>query len=138
MSDLIRHSIDLKAKLEEVYQWTEDPNVGAMIAPAKEVKDVQKNALNRVTAYKTKQGEFTCGLNNYPRFWEGAYTWRGWRAYYETRLESFGDKWTRLTVEIDLQPRSFLARLQSSIVRSKYNRHLQDRLAAAAKKFQKA
>jgi hypothetical protein len=138
MPDLIRQSIDLQAKMEDVYHWAEDPHAGEIIVPAKEVKDVQQDGHSRVTSYTTKRGEFIYTLHNHPRYWIGQYLWRGWRANCEVRLESYGEKWTRMTVEIDLQPQSFMARVQSSATRGKYNRYLKDRLAAAAQKFRSA
>ena len=138
MPDLIRQTINLKAKLEDVYQWAEDPTQGELVAPAKDSRDVTRDKLGRVTAYKTKRGEFTYSLHNYPRYWIGQYNWRGWRANCEVRLESFGEAWTRMTVEIDLQPQRFMARVQSSMTRFKTNRYLKDRLVAAAQKFHTA
>ena len=138
MPDLIRQSIDLQAKMEDVYHWAEDPHAGEMIAPAKEVKDVRQDAFSRVASYTTKRGEFTYTLHNHPRYWIGQYLWRGWRENCEVRLESYGEKWTRLTVEIDLQPQSFMARVGSSMMRAKTYRYLKDRMAAAAQKFQAA
>ncbi|HZY43452.1 MAG TPA: hypothetical protein VFF70_01785, partial [Anaerolineae bacterium] len=85
--------------------------------------------------YKTKRGTVKFTLHNCPRYWTAEYHWGGWRAKYEVRLESFGEAWTRMTIEIDLQPQSFLARVQSSATRSKTNRYLKSRLAAAAQKF---
>ena len=138
MPDLIRQSIDLQATLDDVYKWTEDPMAGEMIAPAKEVKNVLQDSHARVTSYHTKGGEFTYTLHNFPRYWIAEYCWKGWRASCETRLENYGEKWTRMTVEIDLQPRSFMARVQSSMMRAKYYRYLKSRLAAAAQKFHSA
>jgi hypothetical protein len=138
MPDLIRQTIDLQTKMEDVYHWTEDPAEGELVAPGKEVGDVTRDKLGRVTSYTTKRGVFTYDLHNHPRYWIGQYRWRGWRANCEVRLEAYGEAWTRMTVEIDLQPQSFMARLQSSPTRSKYNRYLKSRLAAAAQKFHAA
>lgn len=138
MPDLIRQTIDLQTKMEDVYQWTEDPAAGELVVPAKEVGDVARDGQGRVTSYKTKGGEFVCTLHDYPRYWIGQYLWRSWRANCEVRLESYGEQWTRLTVEIDLQPESFMARVRSSMTRGKYNRYLKERLTAAAQKFHPA
>ncbi len=135
MPDLIRQTIDLQTKMEDVYQWTEDPAAGELVVPAKEIGAVMRDDHGRVTSYETKRGTVKFTLHNYPRYWTAEYHWGGWRANYEVRLESFGEAWTRMTIEIDLQPRSFRARVQSSATRSKYKRSLNSRFTAAAEKF---
>jgi hypothetical protein len=135
MPDLIRQTIDLQTKMEDVYQWTEDPAAGELVVPAKEVSSVVRDERGRAISYETKRGTVKFTLHNYPRYWTAEYHRGGWRANYEVRLESFGKAWARMTIEIDLQPRSFMARVQSSATRSKTKRYLNSRFTAAAEKF---
>jgi hypothetical protein len=135
MPDTINHTIDLKASMQQIYDWTEDPAASLLFAPVKEVSDVVRDAHGRMASFKTKRGTVQFRLHEYPQRWEAEYCWRGFRTRYETRVQRYGEAWVRLTIDINIQPQSFMARLSSSRVRSSFNHKLTQCLAAAGVKF---
>ena len=135
MPDTINHAIDLKASLQQIYDWTEDPTAGLLFAPANEVSDVARDAHGRMASFKTKRGTVQFNMHEYPQRWEAEYCWRGFRTRYEARVQRYGEAWVRLTVDINIQPRSFMARLSGSRVRSSFNHQLTQCLSAAGAKL---
>ncbi len=137
MADLIRQQIDVAAKPNEVYAFVEDPKIGQLFERAREVSDVQQNGGGRVKSFKTKrgQGEFT--VHDFPQRFEAEYYWPGYRARYVARFESFGASTTRVLLEVNLQPQSFMGRVKASITRMSLKGHLNDRMAAIRNQFNK-
>lgn len=135
MADLIRYSIDVAAKPGDVYAYAEDPKIGQLFAPAREVSGVEQNGGGRVKAFTTRQGRGQFTLHCFPQRFEAEYHWPGYRARYDVRCEPFGDKATRLTIEVNLQPQSFLGRVRASLTRLGVKNQVSGRLAALRQQF---
>ena len=135
MADMIRYSIDVAAKPADVYALAEDPKLGQLFAPAREVVDVQQNGGGRVKSFTTKTGKGEFTTQDFPKRWEAEYAWKGYRARYEFRLEPYGDKATRLTLDVALQPQSFMGRVFASKTRYELKGRVSGRLAAIQKQF---
>ena len=138
MPDVINYAIDLRATLKEVYDWTEDPRVGQIIAPDKEIAEVTRDEHGQPASFKTRRGVATYTLHEPPQRWQVEYLWRGYRGAYDVRLESFGEAWTRLTIELNIQAQSFLGRLFGPMTRGRYKRYLKERVDAALAHFKSA
>jgi len=137
MADFIRYSIDVAAEPAEVYAFAEDPKIGQLFAPAREVSGVEQNGGGRVKAFTTKQGRGQFTLHCFPQRFEAEYHWPGYRARYEARFEPFGEKATRLTIDVNLQPQSFLGRVRAGLTRFGVKNHVSGRLDAIRQQFNK-
>jgi hypothetical protein len=137
MADLIREYVDVAAKPGEVYAFIEDPKVGQLFAPSREVFEVVANGHGRVQSVKTRQGTVDYTLHNFPQRWQAEYHRPDVRARFDARCEAYGDSWTRVTIEINLQPQSFRGRLTAPMTRRSFRGHLLQRLAAVQKQFNK-
>ena len=135
MPDLIHHMLELPVPMKDLYEWLEDPAVGAIMAPAKEVVEVNRNKNGRVESFKTNRGTVQYVLHDYPQRWVAEYHWRGYRADYDVRLQSFGDPWTRLIVDCNIQPQSFMGRLFGTRTWERVKGYLNRRLEALQKHF---
>jgi hypothetical protein len=135
MADIIRYSIDVAAKPADVYAFAEDPKIGQLFAPAREVAEVNQNGGGRVKSFTTKAGKGEFTTQDFPKRWEAEYFWKGYRARYEFRLEPFGEKATRLTLDVAVQPRSFMGRVLASKTRFDLKGYVSNRLAAIQKQF---
>ncbi len=135
MADMIRYSLDVAAQPAEVYAFAEDPKIGQLFAPARDVTEVHQNGGGRVKSFTTKAGKGEFTAQDFPKRWEAEYFWKGYRARYEFRLEPFGDKATRLTLDVALQPQSFMGRVFASKTRFDLKGRVAQRLAALQKQF---
>ena len=138
MADLIRYSIDVAAKPGEVYAFVEDPKIGQLFAPAREVVEVAQNGGGRVKSCKTKRGLVEFTVSNFPQRFEAEYYWPGFRARYALRFEPIGEAATRVSIDVNLQPQSFMGRVKASLTRLGLKSHINDRLAAIRKQFKSA
>lgn len=137
MADFIRESVDVKAKASEVYAFAEDPKLGQLMAPAREVSDVQSIGDGRVKLFKTKTGTVKYTLHQFPQRWEAVYQRPDMRVRVDARFEAHGEALTRLMVDINLQPQSFAGRLKAPMARRGFRQHLLQRLAAIQQQFNK-
>ncbi len=135
MADMIRYSLDVAAQPAEVYAFAEDPKIGQLFAPARDVAEVHQNGGGRVKSFTTKAGKGEFTTQDFPKRWEAEYFWKGYRARYEFRLEPFGEKATRLTLDVALQPQSFMGRVFASKTRFDLKGRVAERLAALQKLF---
>jgi hypothetical protein len=137
MADMIRSSIDVTAKPAEVYAIVEDPRIGQLFAPAREVVEVQHNGGGRVKSFATKAGTGRFTVQEFPMRYEAEYHWRGYRARYEVRLDPFSAAATRITIDVALQPQSFRGRVLASKTRFDLKGNVHKRLAALQQQFKK-
>ncbi len=137
MADIIRYSIDVAAKPADVYALAEDPKTGQLFGPARDVTEVAQNGGGRVKSFATKVGKGHFTTQDFPKRWEAEYFWKGYRARYELRLEPFGEQATRLTLDVALQPQSFMGRVLASKTRFELKGRVSERLAAIQKQFGK-
>jgi hypothetical protein len=135
MADMIRYSLDVAAQPAEVYAFAEDPKIGQLFVPARDVAEVHQNGGGRVKSFTTKTGKGEFTTHDFPKRWEAEYFWKGYRARYEFRLEPFGEKATRLTLDVALQPQSFMGRVFASKARFDLKGRVAERLAAIQKQF---
>lgn len=136
MADMIRYSLDVAAKPADIYALAEDPKLGQLFAPARDVAEVVQNG-GRVKSFTTKDGKGEFMTQDFPKRWEAEYLWKGYRARYEFRLDPFSDKVTRLTLDVALQPQSFMGRVFASKARFDLKGRVADRLAAIQKQLGK-
>ena len=136
MADMIRYSIDVTASPADVYALAEDPKLGQLFVPAREVAEVVQNG-GRVKSFTTKNGKGEFTTQDFPKRWEAEYFWKGYRARYEFRLEPYGEKVTRLMLDVALQPQSFMGRVFASKTRFDLKGRVSERLAAIQKQFGK-
>lgn len=135
MADVIRSSIDVAAKPAEVYAFVEDPRIGQLFAPAREVVEVQQHGGGRVKSFTTRVGAGRFTAQEFPKRHEVEYHWPGYRARYEVRLEPVSETATRVTIDVALQPQSFMGRLLASKTRFELKRYVHKRLAALHQQF---
>ena len=135
MADLIRYSIDVVAKPSEVYAFVEDPKIGQLFAPAREVLEVTQNGDGRIRSCKTKRGLVEFTVSNFPQRFEAEYYWPGFRARYALRFEPIGEAATRVSIDVNLQPQSFMGRVKASMTRLSVKGHINDRVMAIRKQF---
>jgi hypothetical protein len=138
MADMIRYSIDVAAKPADVYALAEDPRLGQLFVPAREVAEVAQNGGGRVKSFTTRTGKGEFTTHDFPKRWEAEYFWKGYRARYEFRLEPYGEKVTRLMLDVALQPQSFMGRVFASKTRFDMKGRVSERLAAIQKQFGKS
>ena len=136
MADMIRYSIDVAAKPAELYALAEDPKLGQLFAPARDVAEVVQSG-GRVKSFTTKNGKGEFTTQDFSKRWEADYVWKGYRARYELRLEPYSDKVTRLMLDVALQPQSFMGRVFASKTRFELKGRVAERLAAIQKQFGK-
>ena len=137
MADLIHQSIDVAAKPPAVYAFAEDPKIGQLFARAREIIDVAQNGGGRVKSCKTKNGTVEYLVHDFPQRFEAEYHWPGYRAHYNVRFEAMGDTTTRVSIDVNLQPQSFMGRVKASMTRMSVKGHINDRVAAIDKQFNK-
>ena len=137
MADIIRSSIDVAAKPAEVYAFVEDPKIGQLFAPARQVVEVQQNGGGRVQSVATKAGTGQFTAQEFPKRYEAEYHWKGYRARYEVRLDPFSETATRVTIDVALQPQSFMGRVLASKKRFELKGYVNERLAALQRQFKK-
>lgn len=135
MADHIRYSIDVAAKPAEVYAFIEDPKIGQLFAPTRDVIDVAQNGGGRVKACQTKRGKVEFTLHSFPQRFEAEYYWPGYRARYALRFEPIGEAVTRVSIDINLQPQSFMGRVKASLTRLGVKSHINDRVTAIRRQF---
>lgn len=135
MADLIHQSIDVAAKPQDVYAFAEDPKIGQLFARAREVIDVTQNGGGRVKTCKTKNGMVEFMLHSFPQRFEADYHWPGYRAHYDVRFEALGGTTTRVSIDVNLQPQSFMGRVKASMTRASVKGHINDRVMAIDKQF---
>ena len=116
MPDLIHTSIDLPAKLADVFAYVEDPATGPIVSSAKEVVDATRDN-GRVTAFKTKRGTVKYVTQAPPHFLEGEYQFKRARARYDIRCEALGETKTRVSIDVNIQPQGLRAKLQGPLPR---------------------
>jgi hypothetical protein len=136
MADMIRYSIDVAARPADIYALAEDPKLGQLFAPARDVAEVIQN-VGRVKSFTTKNGKGEFTTQDFPKRWEAQYAWKGYRARYEFRLEPHSDKVTRLTLDVALRPQSFMGRVFASKTRFELKGRVAERLTAIQKQFSK-
>ncbi|MBI5565277.1 MAG: SRPBCC family protein [Chloroflexi bacterium] len=136
MADMIRYAIDVAARPADVYALAEDPKLGQLFVPAREVAEVIQTG-GRVKSFTTKNGKGEFTTQDFPKRWEAEYFWKGYRARYEFRLEPHSDKVTRLMLDVALQPQSFMGRVFASKARFELKGRVAERLAAIQKQFSK-
>lgn len=137
MADLIHQSIDVATKPQEVYAFAEDPKIGQLFARTREVIDVTQNGGGRVKSCKTKKGLVEFTLHSFPQRFEAEYHWPGYRAHYDVRFEALGDATTRMSIDVNLQPQSFMGRVKASMTRMSVKSHINDRVVAIGRQFNK-
>ena len=125
MPDLIRTSIDLPAKLADVFAYVEDPATGPIVSSAKEVLDATRDN-GQVTSFKTKRGTVKYVTQAPPHYLEGEYQQKRARARYEIRCEAIGAAKTRVSIDVNIQPQSLRAKLQGPIPRLRAKLQLND------------
>ncbi len=125
MPDLIRTSIDLPAKLAEVFAYVEDPATGPMVSSAKEVLDATRDN-EQVTSFKTKRGTVKYVTQAPPHYLEGEYQQQRARARYDIRCEAIGTAKTRVSIDVNIQPQGLRAKLQGPLPRLRTKRQLND------------
>ena len=125
MPDLIRTSIDLPAKLIDVFAYVEDPATGPMASSAKEVLDATR-ANGHVTSFKTKRGTVKYVTQAPPHYLEGEYQFKRSRTRYDIRFEAIGAAQTRVSIDVNIQPQSMRAKLQGPIPRLRVKMQLND------------
>lgn len=137
MADIIRGSIDVAAQPAEVYALVEDPQIGQLFAPAREVVEVQHNGGGRVKSFTTQAGAGRFTAQEFPKRYEVEYHWPGYRARYEVRLAPVSEAATRVTIDVALQPQSFMGRVLASKTRFELKGYVHERLAALQQQFKK-
>jgi hypothetical protein len=137
MADMIRSSIDVAAKPAEVYTFVEDPRIGQLFAPAREVVEVQQNGGGRIKSFATKAGAGRFTVQEFPMRYEAEYHWPGYRARYEVRLDPFSAAATRVTIDVAVQPQSFRGRVLASKTRFELKGYVNERLVALQQQFRK-
>ena len=137
MADFIREYVDVNAKAADVYAFAEDPKLGQLLAPAREVSDVQQNGGGRVKSFKTKTGTVEYTLHMFPQRLEANYLRPDMRVRVNARFEVYGDALTRLMVDLNLQPQSFMGRVKAPMLRRGFRQQLLQRLAAIQQQFNK-
>jgi hypothetical protein len=135
MPDIIQYTCDLPVPMKELYDWLEDPTTGAIVAPAKEVVEVNRSKNGRVESFKTKHGLAQMTVQDYPKRWVAEYRWPGNRVEFDVRLQSFGEPWTRVSIDCNLQPQSFRGRLLGTKTWEQLKGHLNHRLEALQEQF---
>jgi len=125
MPDLIRMSLDLPAKLAEVFAYVEDPATGPLVSNAKEVLDATRDN-GHVTSFKTKHGIVKYVTQAPPHFLESEFQKKRTRARYDIRCEAIGETKTRVSIDVNIQPQSFRAKLQGPIPRLRLKMQLND------------
>ena len=125
MPDLIRTSIDLPAKLADVFAYVEDPATGPMVSSAKAVLDATRDN-GQVTSFKTKRGTVKYVTQAPPHYLEGEYQQQGARTRYEIRCEAIGAAQTRVSIDVNIQPQSVRAKLQGPLPRMRTKLQLND------------
>jgi hypothetical protein len=125
MPDLIRTSIDLPAKLADVFAYVEDPATGPMVSSTKDVLDAIRDN-GHVTSFKTKHGTVKYVTQASPHYLEGEYQQKRMRTRYDIRFEAIGDVQTRVSIDVNIQPQSLRAKLQGPIPRLRAKMQLND------------
>lgn len=125
MPDLIRTSIDLPAKLAEVFAYVEDPATGPIVSSAKEVLDTTQNN-GHVTSFKTKRGTVKYVTQAPPHYLEGEYQLKRSRTRYDIRFEAIGAAKTRVSIDVNIQPQSWRAKMQGPLPRLRAKIQLND------------
>jgi hypothetical protein len=125
MPDLTRTSVDLPAKLAEVFAYVEDPATGPIVSSAKEVLDTTRDN-GRVTSFKTKRGTVKYVTQAPPHYLEGEYQLKRLRARYDIRFEAIGEAKTRVSIDVNIQPQSLRAKLQGPLPRLRAKLQLND------------
>jgi hypothetical protein len=125
MPDLIRTSIDLPAKLADVFAYVEDPATGPIVSSATEVLDATRDN-GHVTSFKTKRGTVKYVTQAPPHYLEGEYQFQRSRTRYDIRFESLGEAKTRVSIDVNIQPQSMRAKLQGPLPRLRVKSQLND------------
>jgi hypothetical protein len=134
MPDLIRTSVDLSAKLADVYAYIAEPSTSPMIARAGDVVDVTKDN-ERVAGFKTKRGAVKYVTQAPPHYLEGEYQQKRARTRYDIRFEAIGDARTRVSIDVNIQPQGLRTKLQGPLPRLRVKGQLNDWLEQVQKHF---
>ena len=134
MPDLIRTSVDLSAKLAEVYAYVAEPATGPMVSHAREVVDVTKDN-GRVAGFKTRHGMVKYVTQAPPHYLESEYQQKRARTRYNIRFEAIGDARTRVSIDVNIQPQGLRSKLQGPIPRLRAKMQLNDWLEQAEQHF---
>jgi hypothetical protein len=134
MPDLIRTSVDLSAKLADVYTYAAEPSTSPMIARAGDVVDVTKDN-ERVAGFKTKRGAVKYVTQAPPHYLEGEYQQKRARTRYDIRFEAIGDARTRVSIDVNIQPQGLRTKLQGPLPRLRVKGQLNDWLEQVQKHF---
>ncbi len=134
MPDLYRTTIDLPARLTEVYAYVSDPATGPMVSSAKDVSTVARdNGL--ITSFKTKHGTVTYVAQAAPHYLEGVEQRKRFRTRYDIRCEAIGEAKTRVSIDVNFQPQGLRAKLQGPLPRLRTKGQLNDWLEQARQHF---
>jgi hypothetical protein len=134
MPDLIRTSVDLPAKLADVYAYVAEPATGPMVSRARDVVDVVQDN-GRVTGFKTKHGLVKYVTQAPPHLLESDYQQKRARTRYDIRFEAIGDATTRVSIDVNIQPQGLRTKLQGPIPRLRTKMQLNDWLEQAQTHF---
>ncbi len=134
MPDLIRTSIDLPAKLADVYAYVAEPATGPMVSHARDVVEVAQDN-GRVAGFKTKHGLVKYVTQAPPHLLESEYQQKRARTRYDIRFEAIGDARTRVSIDINIQPQGLRAKMQGPIPRLRAKIQLNDWLEQVQKHF---
>jgi hypothetical protein len=125
MPDLIRTSIDLPAKLAEVFAYVEEPATGPLVSNAKEVLDATRDN-GHVTSFKTKRGTVKYVTQAPPHFLEGEFQQKRARTRYDIRFEAIGEARTRVSIDVNIQSQGLRTKLQGPLPRLRMKMQLND------------
>jgi hypothetical protein len=125
MPDLIRTSIDLPAKIAEVFAYVEDPATGPLVSNATEVLDATRDN-GHVTSFKTKRGSVKYVTQAPPHFLESEFQQKRARTRYDIRFEALGEAKTRVSIDVNIQPQGLRTKLQGPLPRLRVKMQLND------------
>lgn len=125
MPDLIRASVDLSARLAEVYAYVADPATGPLVSQVREIVDVMQDN-GRIASFKTKRGTVKYVTQAPPHYLEGEYQQKQVRTRYDIRFEAIGETQTRVSIDVNIQPQSLWAKLQGPLPRLRTKMQLND------------
>ena len=134
MPDLIRASVDLPAKLVEVYAYVAEPATGPMVSHSRDVVDVTKDKVG-IAGFKTRHGMVKYVTQAPPHYLEGEYQQKRARTRYDIRFEAIGAARTRVSIDVNIQPQGLRSKLQGPIPRLRAKMQLSEWLEQAQKHF---
>ncbi len=134
MPDLYRTTIDLPARLADVYAYVSDPATGPLVSSAKDVSTVERdNGL--IKSFKTKHGTVQYVTQAAPHYLESVEQRKRFRTRYDIRCEAIGEAKTRVSIDVNFQPQGLRAKLQGPLPRLRTKGQLNDWLEQARQYF---